>query len=325
MKRLILCLLTLVMAAAMLVGCAASNEDQYYSSAEYTADDASYDMDWPEAAAGEANDGASAAAPEEESDSGGPSIDYDNSMLTPTVNRKVIFSGSLSIETTNFDDDLSRIKSALAGFNGYIENQDVSGTKPVNWNDKGRTGRLTLRVPSKNFDAFINQLEGFGETISISTSGRDVSLQYFDTDTRLRTLRIRQERLLDLLENAKGLEDIIKLEQELSNVDYQIQSLEIELRNYDSLIDFSTITIEIFEVNQVERVTTKSDPDLGTRIKNGFFSVLNVLAEIGEGLLVFLLAGSPVIIPLAAICALIIVLAKRRNRKKAKKLPPDEE
>ena len=307
------------MIAVLLMGCASQDESPYYSKAEYSASGESYDMAAP----------MPAAEPESERGyddavSGGQSINYDNSMLAPSVNRKIIFSGSISIETINFDDDIERIKAALAEVNGYVENQSVSGTKPINWNDRGRYGYMTLRVPSKSFDAFIGRLKGLGETKSLSTSGQDVSLQYFDTETRLRTLRIRQERLLDLLENAKGLEDIIKLEKELGDVDYQIQSLEIELRNYDSLIDFSTISIELYEVNRVERVAT-SDPDLGTRIQNGFYSVLNVLAEIGEGLLVFLLAGSPVLVPLAAIAVLIIVLAKRRRKKKAQLNQPDKQ
>lgn len=314
MKKVLITFLALIFLIISLIGCSSADyspRDDYLAKGEMS--DTAYENE-----AGYAPQKSDANADRGETGlPSGPSVDYENSILNPSVNRKIIFEGYLSIETTSFDEDYDRIFAALLEFGGYAESQSKYGTKPVNWNDRGRTANLTLRVPSRRFDEFIFRLKGFGEMISMSTSGRDVSLQYFDTETRLRTLRTRQERLLDLLENAKGLEDIIKLEQELGNVDYQIQSYEIELRGYDSLIDFSKITIELQEVNQIERVTTSDKQDLGTRIKTGFYSVLNVLAAIGEGLLIFFLAGSPVLVPLI-IAGVIAIIAVKRRKKKAK-------
>lgn len=318
MKRLASLLVVLVLVAALFAGCSAmpyDESDSYYAKGEYQAasEEAGYDMAVPEspqeAPAAEAEDGSFGA--------GDTAANYD-SMLQPGVNRKVIFSGYLGIQTTNFDEVYQSIKSTLSEFEGYVENSSIYGTKPKNWNDSGRTANFTLRVPSKRFDEFIGRLQGFGETISISTSGQDISTQYFDTETRLKKLRIREERLIGLLEEAKGLEDIIKLEQELANVAYEIEMHETNLRGYDSLVDFSTINIELREVNQVERVTP-ADKDLGTRIQTGFYSVLNVLADIGEGLLIFLLAGSPVLIPLGIIAVIVVVIVKRRKKAKEEK------
>lgn len=319
MKRLAVLMVALVLVVALFAGCSAmmpyDENDSYYAKGEYQAasEEAGYDMAAPqspqEAPAAEAEDGSFGA--------GDTAANFDT-MLQPSVNRKIIFTGYLGIQTTNFDEDYNSIKSTLAEFEGYVENSSVYGTKPKNWNDSGRTANITLRVPSKRFDEFIGRLKGFGETISISTSGQDISTQYFDNETRLKKLRIREERLIGLLEEAKGLEDIIKLEQELANVAYEIEMLEVNLRNYDSLVDFSTISIELREVNQVERVTP-SDQDLGTRIKSGFYSVLNVLADIGEGLLIFLLAGSPVLVPLALIAVIVVMIVKRRKKAKAEK------
>lgn len=321
MKKVFAAVIALSLLMVLLIGCSSQSapSDEYYAKGSYSEDygenDAAYEdvvtesrAEAPQAAAEEAGDGGSSFP-------SGAAPDYESSMLSPAVNRKIIFEGNLSIETTNFDDDYNRIKQTLTEFGGYAESDSVYGTKPVEWNDKGRTANLTLRIPSRKFDEFISRLKGYGETVSMSTRGQDVSLQYFDTETRLKTLRTRQERLLDLLENAKGLEDIVRLERELGEVDYQIQSYEIELRGYDSLIDFSSISIELLEVNQIERVTSSENQDLGTRIKTGFYSVLNVLADIGEGLLIFLVAGSPLLVPLAVVLVVILVVVKRRKKK----------
>lgn len=316
MKKVLFIFLALTFLIISFAGCSPaeySPRDDYYAKGEMS--DTSYENDEAGYAPPAMPEPAPAVQSEGSEFPSGPSLNYEGSLLNPSVNRKIIFEGTLSIETTNFDDDYNRIKQALSEFGGYAERDSVYGTKPVNWNEKGRTAELTLRIPSKRFDEYILRLKGLGETLSMSTSGRDVSLQYFDSETRLKTLRIRQERLLDLLENAKGLEDIIKLEQELGNVDYQIQSYEIELRSYDSLIDFSSITIQLHEVNQIERVTSSDKQDLGTRITTGFYSVLNVLAAIGEGLLIFFLAGSPVLVPLIIAGVIAIIVVKRRKKK----------
>jgi hypothetical protein len=192
------------------------------------------------------------------------------------------------------------------------------GTAPEDWQDSGRTAELTVRIPSDKFDSFMEMLKGMGENLSSSVSGQDISLQYYDTETRLRTLRARQERLIELLAQAADPEDIIEIDRELSNVQTDIDLLEGSLRDYDSLVNFSTVTISLREVNEITRVTS-SDDSIGTRIKNGFYSVLNVLADIGEGLLIVIIAGSPIIVPLAAIIVLIVFLVRRSNRKHLKK------
>ncbi len=323
MKKILTAIVVIALLSVSLFGCAAQESPKdYYGEGSFSeSDGANYDSKY-EMPADEIE--RAPMMPEEnyadnEEIAKGQKLDFDGSMLSPTLNRKIIFEGDMRIETTEFDEDFNRINDTVASFGGYYESKSVYGTKPVNWNDKGRTAQLVVRISSNKFDDFITNIKGYGQTVSMSTSGRDVSLQYFDTETHLKALRIRQERLLDLLENAKKLQDIISLEQELANVDYQIQSYEIELRTYDSLIDFSTITVELKELNQIERIATSGKQDIGTRIKTGFYSVLNVLTEIGEGLLIFLISGSPVLVPVAVLLALIIIAAKRRKKRRAQK------
>lgn len=312
MKKVVFIALSVVVALSMLfAGCASSRSTQesvgdnggYYSEGEYPAEAPAA----PEASM-EAGKDASGGA--------GGSIDYDNAILQPGVNRKIIYEGSISAQTTNFDEDSSAILSKLNDFGGYVQSSSVTGTKPEEWQENGRNAQMTLRVPSKKFDEFMKFLGSMGETLSNSVNGQDISLQYFDTETKLETLRTREDRLQELLKQAATMEDIIELEQALADVSYEIQSLEMNLRDYDSLIDFSTVTISLQEVQVVNKVTPSSPKTLGERISSGFYSVLNVLADIGEGLLVFLLAGSPVLVPLALILVLVIILTKRSKRKR---------
>lgn len=246
----------------------------------------------------------------------------EQSVLEPGVNRKVVYNGTIEANTKEFDKDYDMVMEQLRSVGGYVESSSIEGSKPEDRQDSGRTAQMVLRVPNDKFDAFITMLKGLGQNLKTNIMGQDISLQYYDTETQLSTLRNRQSRLEEMLKNpAYTLDSIIQLEKELADVSYQIQMLETNLRTYDSLVNFSTINITLYEVAEITTVLPAKE-DLGTRISNGFFSVLNTLSDIGEGLLVFFVSGSPILVPLALVIVLIILLVKRSRKKRGAKAAP---
>mgnify|MGYP001142545559 CR=1 FL=1 len=319
MKRLLLVVLAVFVLLMLAAGCAAAPRDS--SSPDYYGEGSVAGAPAEAPASEEAP-----AAPVPDMEAGaGSSFDFDNSIMQPGVNRKIIFEGEIEARTKRFDEDLNTILTKLKAYGGYQQNASVSGTKPEKWQDRGRSAILVLRVPSKHFDDFMNVLKGLGETVSTSVNGRDISEQYYDTQSRLKTLRIQKERLEALLEKASTLEDIIEIENALENTTTRIEDLEIQLRNYDSLIDFSIVTVYLNEVNDLQTVKP-ADKSLGERISTAFYDVLNALARFGEGLLIFLIGGSPVLVPLAIIAVILILVFRSRKKKKkaasGNNLPP---
>ena len=320
MKKILLIALAAMLAASVLLaGCSASSSEDmtqadegYYAEAEAPNAAPAIDGDY------EKDTGEYVAEDRDESGGAGSSIDYDSSILEPDVNRKIVYYGTVEAQTTNFDEDYDAIKTQLVALDGYVQYSSVSGTRPEDWQDTGRFAQITLRVPNDRFDDFMKFLGEMGETLSSSVSGEDISLQYYNTEQRLETLRTQEKKLHEFLDAAESSEDMITIYRELSNVSSEIEQLESSKRNYDSLINFSTVTIYLTEVNVVDKVTP-GEKTLGERISSGFYAVLNFLADFGEGLLVFLIAGAPILIPLAAIVVLIIWLVKRSKRRRAKK------
>ena len=320
MKKIIFLTCSILLVSVLLLcGCSSQNSatsEGSYTQAEVAEEPAAYDAD---GVADKSYDDMEEEVATSE-DTGGANLDIDNaaSILEPSVDRKIIYNAYIETQTKTYDDDYHKIINNLDEVGGYVESANEYGTTPEDWQDSGRRAEMVLRVPSAKFDAYIAMLKGLGRTITSSVSGEDISLQYYDVETKLEILRNRETRLLELLEEAKGLEDIIELERELADVSYEIQILQTNLRNYDSLIDFSKVTITLYEVNEITAVVTSDDATLGERISSGFYSVLSVLADFGEGLVVFFLAGSPVLLILAVIAVVIIVLVKRSNKKNQK-------
>jgi len=318
MKKISLIVLAAVMVAAMLLsGCASKASENMvqasadnYSRAEYPQEAPAYE--------GEMGASTDEAAKSESDTSGGAgnTIDYDNEVLQPSVNRKIVYEGNISAQTTNYDEDYNAILAKLQALGGYVEQVSSSGTKPSSWQDDGRYATMTLRVPNAKFSEFMSFLGDLGETQNVSMSGRDISLQYYNTEKQIESLRKREARLQALLDKAETMKDIIELEDLLAEVSDQIEALETQVRTYDSLIDFSTVTINLQEVMEITEVAPPTEKTLGERISGGFYSVLSFLAKIGEGLLVFLIGGIPVWIILAIILVPTILLVRRAKKKR---------
>lgn len=304
MKKLLLVVLAVFMSLSLLAGCAASNMQDSVGKDYYG-----------EGAVAEAPAAEEAPAPVEDGGAGS-SFNFDNSIMQPGVNRKIIYEGVIEARTKRFEEDMDTILTKLKEYGGYQQNASTSGTKPEKWQDRGRSATLVLRVPSEHFDDFMNVLKGLGETVSKSVNGRDVSEDYFDTQSRLKTLRIQKERLEALLEKAATLEDVIEIENAIENTTSRIEDLEIHLRGYDSLIEYSIVTVYLTEVNALQAVKPADEP-LGERITAAFYRVLNVLAKIGEGLVIFFIGGSPILVPLVIVGVILIVVFRARKKKKA--------
>ena len=71
-------------------------------------------------------------------------------------------------------------------------------------------------------------------------------------EARLKSLKLQEERLLTILSKAELLQDIIELERELSNVRYEIENYTGTLKKWDNLIEYSKVTIDVYEVHEIK-------------------------------------------------------------------------
>jgi hypothetical protein len=123
---------------------------------------------------------------------------------------------------------------------GYIHDQYAN-----------RSAYYVVRIPREHFTAFRDSTGTIGHVSSLNENNQDVGEIYYDTEARLATLTTKRDRLLALLEKAEIMEDIIALESALADVQYQIDNHTGSLRKYDSLINYSTFTVNIQEVEEI--------------------------------------------------------------------------
>lgn len=229
------------------------------------------------------------------------------------TSEKIIKNGSLSLETLEFDRFISELESSVNSFGGYVESSEQ-------WGSVGyRYSNYTVRIPSQHYDAFVALVGDMGTITSSNESVTNVTLQYIDIEARLNSLIAERDSFMKLMDRAETIEEILKIQGYLTDVNYQIESYTSQLNSLKNKVSYSTITISI---NEVERVTPPAPKTVGERIST---QLSQNLYDIGEGfkdLTVWFISSLPYLAIYAVIIAVIVfvvISVSKSTRKKQEK------
>ena len=243
--------------------------------------DADYSVVSNEAAASEASAYEDGFGMTEGYDSAGNAQDTSTTVpeeTAATADRKLIKTVNMDVETREYDKLLSAVENKVTELGGYIESLDAYNGSTYYSYRSTRNANLTIRIPKDRLEEFQNTVSELGNVTSRSENVQDVTLTYVDLQSYRDALQTEQERLLQLLEQAESIEDIITIEQRLSDVRYQLESMESQLRSYDNQVDYSTVYLYI---DEVEVYTPVEEETTWERISAGF---MDSLKSIGEGI-----------------------------------------
>ncbi|MGN0166718.1 MAG: DUF4349 domain-containing protein [Acetatifactor sp.] len=232
-------------------------------------------------------------------------------------NRKLIKTVDMSVETKEFDTLMETLEARVQELGGYIENLDTYNGSVYSGYRSSRNASMTLRIPQDRLEEFLKTISDICNVIRRSDSVEDVTLTYVDLESHRDALKTEQSRLLELLEQAESMEDILVIEERLTNIRYQLESMESSLRTIDNQVNFSTIYLSVSEVKELTPVEEKTT---GQRIAEGF---VESLKDVGNGaveVFVWVVVNLPHLVVWAAVIALIVLLFRKcRRKKKAQK------
>ena len=195
---------------------------------------------------------------------------------SPQIPQKIIKEASLRFETNDLEDTFNRIQTAISANKASIQN-DSEGK---DYDNVYRN--LTVRVPSQNFDAFINAIsKGVSYFERKDITSQNVTEQYIDLTTRLKTKRKLEERYLQILQKATKISEILEIEKQISAIREEIEAKEGQLKYLESRVSESTVTIEFYKtIAQKEGVKASYGSKIWTAIQSGFFSLSEFLISL---------------------------------------------
>lgn len=220
---------------------------------------------------------------------------------SPQIPQKIIKEASLRFETNDLEETFKQIQTAIAANKASIQN-DSEGK---DYNNIYRN--LTIRIPSENFDAFINSVsKGVSYFERKDISAQNVTEQYIDLTTRLNTKRKLEARYLEILQKATKISEILEIEKQISAIREEIEAKEGQLKYLESRVSESTVTIEFYKtIAQKEGIKASYGSKIWTAIQSGFYSLSEFLISI--------ISLWPFII---LFCILAYFIRKRFKRKK---------
>lgn len=238
--------------------------------------------------------------------------------------RKLIRNVTLNVETETFDELMRTIAEKTDSFGGYVEESNsYNGSRY--YGGGTRNASLTLRIPAQKLDEFLGAVSEISNVVNQSESVTDVTLQYVDMESHKQALVTEQKRLLELLEQAESVEDIITIESRLSDVRYQIESMEAQLRTMDNQVSYSTVYLYI---DEVARLTPVKEQTAFEKIRTGFVRSLYDIGEGAKNLLIGFVINLPYFVLWAVIIGICVLLCKfvlkpairkRREKRQQKK------
>lgn len=300
MKKMTAFLVTLCMLAALLAGCGgASKSTQAFDAAA--------------AAPAEAANGAYYDMESAKSEDGGLTGDTDSTVLPE--GRKWIITVNVSAETEDLDALMEALNGKISGLGGYVEDQD-SYNGSMYSSRRYRSASLTVRIPAQRVDEFTEEMSGIANVVSTNLSREDITLSYVATESRVKALQTEEARLLELMEQAETMADLLEIESRLTDVRYELENRASQLRLYDNQVDYATIYLSI---DEVQEYTPVEEPTVWERISGGFVSSVKGVGNGLLDLLVWVLAKSPYLVILGGVTVGVVVLVKKRKARKAEK------
>lgn len=227
--------------------------------------------------------------------------------------RFVIRTGSLELivaDARKIAEEVGQITAETGGLVSESQIYEVSNGQYA--------AELSLRIPENRFDSFIARLEELGEAADIRKASEDVTLTYLDLETRIKNLQAEEERLREILIEAKTVDDILKVEQELFRVRGEIEAMTTQFTYLQDQVAFSTIRLHLREKPIAgQSISQKPFANLGERLKEAFYQSINFISSAAAFVLVALTALLPVLIIVALIVFAIVAVRRALRRRKS--------
>lgn len=264
---------------------------------------------------------ASAAAFEQEqgtsedvADTGEGMKENEGEVKASNTSQKLIRYLDYTIETKEFDTFVQELGELVSTAKGYVEQSEVSQDEAQSYAQGKRYASYTLRIPADGLEAFKQELQEKGTITRQSERVEDVTLNYVDVESHITALKTEQDSLLKMLEQADTIETILAIQNQLTQVRYQLESYESQKRTYDNDINYSTVYVYVQEVERESQNTDTYGGELLEKLSGNFHGILTGLRSFS----LWFLGAMPYWILLGLLFLIFWVVYKKETKKKRK-------
>ena len=237
-----------------------------------------------------------------------------------TDNQKLVYTCDMEMETLEYETTIKSIKETITKYSGITEREDQTDTDSYWYNENSKhqgTMRcyLVIRIPSANYQAFLEELSGNGKIISKNMKVDNITKRYTEVQTTIKSLQIQEKRLLDMMEKATSVNDMITVESRLTEVQNELAQYKNSLAGMDTDVKYSTINLTVNEVVKYEAKQETFMERLNSTLDRSGELFLSFL----ESALFAVILFGPIILVLLIVLFIIVRIIRRLRRNKKQK------
>ena len=227
----------------------------------------------------------------------------------PADSARIVKTGSieLGIGKGTLEQTMTSITTTVSGMGGYVSSSQNNG---IGSDDNARpSGQLVVRVPAASFDDLVNQVRKLGDVRSVTTSGQDVTAQFTDLDARINALTATRDQLLTILGQASAIQDVLQVQDRITQVQSDLDSLTGQRKLLDDQATYGTLTINALEPGAEIAPAPKpsNDRDLGDAWRTAKERFVDGIADVIEG------SGTVALLALFALAGWVVYSLVRRR------------
>jgi hypothetical protein len=224
--------------------------------------------------------------------------------------RKIVFNATIALRVNDLDEGFSQLFLLVERTGGYIASSTTHGNAGT-----ARSSQWTMRIPGGQFSGFTRDVAALGEVVTNSMTSQEVTAEFHDLDARIRNKQQEEKRLQQYLDDSTAkLEDILKVESEITRVRGEVESMQGRLRVLADLTSLSTVTVRMSEVVEFVPPVLASEPTFGDQIASTWQSTIASIAEFGQTIVLMAITVIPWFVVLGVPCLVIFGLLRRRVR-----------
>lgn len=225
--------------------------------------------------------------------------------------RMIIHQARISTNVKDLEKAQHNMEQKVKNYDGYIVESNVYLES-----DETSTGKMVVRIPEEHFETFLSEAEAeASKVLEKNVTGQDVTEQYVDLSSRVKSKRAVEERLLAFMKDAEKTEDLLKISTDLAKIQEEIEVLVGKINYLENQTSFSTIELTMYENRVIIPEIENKDLNTWEKTKKQFITSTNSLLSIGSGIIVFIIGNLPVLAFLAIIAGVVVLVIKRRKIK----------
>ncbi len=293
----------LVLTGTLLLAACGGDDDDSGDTAEATAESLGGAESAGDFIATDDNGDAAASEP---SDPGAPAAQVDTTFDIGAIGRDVIIEMRVVLSSADIQRTVRSIMASASTLGGGVASSDV------NYGDPGEFGSdgfavLIVKVPPESVDRLLDGLDDTADVQSINQSAQDVTEQLVNLDVRIRNARQSVDNVREFMERTENLDELVRLEAELTRRQTDLEQLEAQQRNLADRVALSTITIEVIPTAALPE-SVDDDETIGDALRSGWDAFTAMLFGLG-----FVIAATLPFVISGLLLALVVWLVVRRR------------